>query len=92
VTYIFCLNVIVGREGFEPSKAEPADLQSAPVDHFGTDPIVPKGTWSHLGGSNPGPTVYKTVALPAELRWLKFKKLSEISITFSILLVKSLLV
>ncbi len=30
---------MVGREGFEPSKAEPADLQSAPFDHFGTDPI-----------------------------------------------------
>ena len=29
---------LVGREGFEPSKAEPADLQSAPFDHFGTDP------------------------------------------------------
>ena len=28
----------VGREGFEPSKAEPADLQSAPVGHLGTDP------------------------------------------------------
>ena len=25
--------------------------------------------WSQLGGSNPGPTVYKTVALPAELSW-----------------------
>lgn len=29
---------MVGREGLEPSKAEPADLQSAPFDHFGTDP------------------------------------------------------
>ena len=28
----------VGRAGFEPAKAEPADLQSAPVDRFGTDP------------------------------------------------------
>ena len=25
-------------EGFEPSKAEPADLQSAPFDHSGTPP------------------------------------------------------
>lgn len=24
--------------GFEPTKAEPADLQSAPVDHLGTPP------------------------------------------------------
>ncbi len=29
---------VVGREGFEPSKAMPADLQSAPVDRLGTDP------------------------------------------------------
>ena len=30
----------VGRGGFEPPKAKPADLQSAPVDRFGTDPYV----------------------------------------------------
>ena len=29
---------MVGRAGFEPAKAMPADLQSAPFDHFGTDP------------------------------------------------------
>ena len=28
----------VGREGFEPSKAAPTDLQSAPFGHLGTDP------------------------------------------------------
>ena len=28
----------VGRVGFEPTKALPADLQSAPVGHLGTDP------------------------------------------------------
>ncbi len=27
--------------GFEPPKAEPADLQSAPFDRFGTPPEVP---------------------------------------------------
>ena len=32
---------VVGREGFEPSKAMPADLQSAPVDRLGTDPWIP---------------------------------------------------
>ena len=26
------------REGFEPSKAKPTDLQSVPVDHLGTSP------------------------------------------------------
>jgi hypothetical protein len=29
---------MVGREGFEPSKAVPADLQSAPFGRSGTDP------------------------------------------------------
>ena len=29
---------VVGREGFEPSKAVPTDLQSAPFGHLGTDP------------------------------------------------------
>ena len=28
----------MGAEGFEPSKAEPPDLQSGPFDHFGTRP------------------------------------------------------
>ena len=30
---------MVGRRGFEPLKAEPADLQSAPFGHFGTYPF-----------------------------------------------------
>lgn len=29
---------MVGQEGLEPPKAMPTDLQSAPFDHFGTDP------------------------------------------------------
>ncbi len=29
---------LVGREGFEPPKAEPVDLQSTPFDRFGTYP------------------------------------------------------
>lgn len=33
-------NKNVGREGFEPSKAEPADLQSDPVDRLGTYPFL----------------------------------------------------
>ena len=31
---------MVEREGFEPSKASPADLQSAPFGHSGTSPII----------------------------------------------------
>jgi len=30
---------MVGREGFEPSKAMPADLQSALFDHFSIYPL-----------------------------------------------------
>src|SRR5262245_65737961 len=30
--------VVVERGGFEPPKAKPADLQSAPFDRFGTSP------------------------------------------------------
>ena len=33
----FALSLVEG-EGFEPSKAEPADLQSAPFGHSGTPP------------------------------------------------------
>ena len=33
----FCM---VGREGFEPPKAKPKDLQSSPFDHSGTDPYT----------------------------------------------------
>ncbi len=29
---------LVGRAGFEPTKAEPTDLQSAPFDRFGIFP------------------------------------------------------
>ena len=32
--------ISVGRGGFEPPKATPADLQSAPVDRFGISPEV----------------------------------------------------
>ena len=32
--------IMVVREGFEPSKAEPSDLQSDPFGHSGTSPII----------------------------------------------------
>jgi hypothetical protein len=35
------LRNMVEREGFEPSKASPADLQSAPFGHSGTSPYFP---------------------------------------------------
>lgn len=36
----FMLFLMVGREGFEPSKAEPPDLQSGAFGHFATDPRI----------------------------------------------------
>ena len=36
-------NMVEG-EGFEPSKAEPSDLQSDPFDHSGTPPGFKRGT------------------------------------------------
>ena len=32
--------IMVGGAGFEPTKAEPTDLQSAPFDRFGIPPKV----------------------------------------------------
>ena len=55
---------MVAREGFEPSKAEPADLQSAPFGHSGISPFK----WCRLSDSNQSPTDYKSVALPNELK------------------------
>jgi hypothetical protein len=68
---------MVERGGFEPPKAEPADLQSAPFDLSGTSPNSP--SWSQRRESNPRPTDYKSVALPSELRWhlLKLRKLKD---------------
>jgi hypothetical protein len=52
------INLVQG-EGFEPPKAEPADLQSAVFDRF----TIPAYVWSHLSDSNRRPSVYKTDAL-----------------------------
>jgi hypothetical protein len=53
--------------GFEPPKASPTDLQSVPFGRSGTPPGA--SVWSQRRDSNPRPTDYKSVALPAELRW-----------------------
>ena len=58
---------LVGSGGFEPPKASPADLQSAPFGHLGNCPGY------HFAASrrrdlNPRPCAYKALALPAELR------------------------
>ena len=46
-------------DGFEPSKPEAADLQSAPFDRSGTQP-----QWSWRKESNLQPADYKSAALP----------------------------
>src|SRR3990172_6578278 len=49
-------------EGFEPSKAKPADLQSAPFGHSGTPPrgaAQVRFCWSWRRDSNPQPPHYK---------------------------------
>ncbi len=45
--------VQVGRVGFEPTKAEPADLQSAPVVRLGTDPRARRRYRIPNGSRNP---------------------------------------
>ena len=50
--------------GFEPAKAKPADLQSAPFSHSGTPPRL---LWSWREELNPQPADYKSAALPTEL-------------------------
>ena len=41
ITLRVIFNVVAG-EGFEPSKAEPADLQSAPIGRSGNPPRIVK--------------------------------------------------
>ena len=75
----------MGGAGFEPAKAEPADLQSAPFDRFGNPPparfvisrksagteilILRNLEKSQRQESKLRPADYKSAALPTELRW-----------------------
>ena len=61
------LSILVGRDGFEPSKSSTADLQSAPFGHSGTYPYLFTKKWSWWTDSNPRPADYKSAALPTEL-------------------------
>ena len=60
--HMSCFLFNVGREGFEPPKAKPADLQSAPVDRLEYRP------WSRCAGLNRRPHPYHGCALPTELQ------------------------
>ena len=61
-----CVNCRGGKWWIRTTEAEATDLQSVPFSHSGNFPFT---IWSHLSGSNQRPTDYKSVALPAELKW-----------------------
>ena len=42
ILFPYPLHLVVEGVGFEPTKASPADLQSAPVDRLGTPPDLSK--------------------------------------------------
>ena len=78
------LSLLVGREGIEPPQPKAAGLQPAELTTCSTYPLwsgpgqrlrshgVPDteicSLWSRRWDSNPQPAVYKTAALPIELR------------------------
>ena len=59
--------LMVEGTGFEPVKALPADLQSAPFGRLGNPSIK---LWSRREDLNPQPADYKSAALPVELHRL----------------------
>ena len=56
----------MGGAGFEPAKAEPADLQSAPFDRFGNPPVNQTGRIK-LRPSNIGLPQTRLLGLPYRL-------------------------
>jgi hypothetical protein len=60
--------------GFEPAKAVPTDLQSAPFGRLGIPPYL--HVWSRRWDSNPQPADYKSAALPVELRRLDVARIN----------------
>ncbi len=63
---------MVGRVGIEPTKAKASGFTVRPIWPLWNRPTnfrVLTNNWSHLSDSNWRPTVYKTAALPAELKW-----------------------
>jgi hypothetical protein len=57
----------VGRRGFEPLKSKDSGFTVRPIWPLWN---LPNFYRSHLSESNQRPTDYKSVALPAELKWL----------------------
>ena len=63
---------MVEGDGFEPSKAVPADLQSAPFGHLGTPPYKFTILWCLGAESNHRHADFQSAALPTELPRLVF--------------------
>jgi hypothetical protein len=61
----------VGRSGFEPLKSKNSGFTVRPIWPLWNLPSQ-KLFLSHLSESNQRPTDYKSVALPAELKWQVF--------------------
>ena len=57
----------VGRRGFEPLKSKDSGFTVRPIWPLWNLPKI--YLLSHLSESNQRPTDYKSVALPAELKW-----------------------
>ena len=51
--HLFCLQHLVGEDGFEPSKRNAADLQSVPFGHSGTPPYSLFGSVEPVDGLEP---------------------------------------
>ena len=61
--------LLVGGGGFEPPKAKPTDLQSAPVGHFGISPV----SRAEGGIRTPDQLITNQLLWPAELHRLFIK-------------------
>lgn len=66
--FIF-FEIKMGRQGFEPWKAEPTDLQSAPFDRSGTSPFFAAQHKPTQGFEPWTPRLQITCSGPAELSW-----------------------
>ena len=59
----------MGSVGFEPTKAEPADLQSVPFDRSGNSPFLFIMLKANLGIRTLDPEITNHVLWPTELSW-----------------------
>ena len=65
------INLVVERDGFEPSKSATADLQSAPFGHSGTYPNIYIKKLELVDGQNRTPCVFRARAKALHTSHLK---------------------